>query len=129
MLITIKDGVRRMRFLCKSVDSMVMGGKRLYASELTDIIQAYEDAKNVFIRHFECRSAENGIRLSIELGRGVFHMEDFRKFMDAELTKKGFKLKDISILPGGYRDSLLRIKVDGKVAYQTKLNVFPKDDR
>lgn len=130
VLITIKDGMRRMRFLCKTSESILVGDRRLYALELTDMIQAYEDTRNICIRHFECRRAENGLKLSVELGSGDFDMGDFRIFMRDELTKKGFELSEIAVLPDGYRDSLFgKVKANGKTINQTKLAVFPKDNR
>ncbi len=130
VLVTIKDGIRRMRFLCKTSESLPLGDKRLYASELTDIIQAYEDTRNICIRHFECRKADSGIKLSIELGSGDLDMNDFRKFARDELAKKGFRLSEIAVLPDGYRDSLFgTFKANGKTVNQTKLAVFPNDNR
>ncbi len=130
VLVTIKDGIRRLRFLCKTSESLLIGDKRLYASELTDIIQAYEDTRNICIRHFECRNEGSGIKLSIESGSGDLDMGDFRIFMCDELAKKGFLLSKIAVLPDGYRDSLFgKVKANGKTINQTKIAVFPKDDR
>lgn len=121
---TNPDGSRNIEFICKTKDKVVIGGSALYASELTDIIEAFEREHAIRIRLFQGKAGEKGLTLLIEpIER--FDRKEFESFVGRELEKFGVSLLNVAYQEEGYRDSLFsRNLKNGKTVNQTKLPVF-----
>lgn len=118
------DGSRNIEFICKSGDKVVIGGKTLYASDLTDIIEAYETQHSIRIRLFQGKAEDKGLLLFVEPIQD-FDRKEFETFVHWELEKFGISLSGVEYKEEGYRDSLFsRSLKNGKTVNQTKLPVF-----
>ncbi len=118
------DGSRNIEFICKSGDKVVIGGKTLYASDLTDIIEAYETQHSIRIRLFQGKAEDKGLLLFVEPIQD-FDRKEFETFVHRELEKFGISLSGVEYKEEGYRDSLFsRSLKNGKTVNQTKLPVF-----
>ena len=123
--ITINDdGSRNMEFVCKSADKIVIDGHILYSGDLTDIIEEYEQKKNIRIRLFQGQPEEKGLHLLVEPIHQL-DQDDFEVHVRERLLEYGIALTDITYKEDGYRDSLFtRSLQNGKTVNQTKLPVF-----
>lgn len=123
--ITINDdGSRNMEFVCKSADKIVIDGNTLYSGDLTDIMEEYEQKKNIRIRLFQGLLEEKGLHLFVEPIHQL-DQADFETYVRERLSEYGIALTDLTYKEDGYRDSLFtRSLQNGKTVNQTKLPVF-----
>ena len=118
------DESRNIEFICKSADKVVIGGKTLYASDLTDMIEAYEKEHSIRLRLFQGKVEDGGLLLLVEPMQDI-NKTEFEMFVREKLEKFGISLSGVSYKEEGYRDSLFsRSLKNGKTVNQTKLPVF-----
>ncbi len=117
------DGLYRLEFICKSYDSINLGGKTLYASEITEYIEDYEEKNNVFLRYFHGEDSNGKLLLRIET-ESKLDQKDFENFISKKLKDKGISLDSVIMMPQGTREKALVVDFDGKPVNQTKLLVF-----
>lgn len=116
-------GRRNIHFVCKSSDQVVSDGKTLYAGDLMDLVEEYEEANGILFRLVQAESAADGVTVYAE-PVGSADMEGFRKHLEAGLSSRGIHLAQLEEKPQGYRDSLFsKSLAHGKTINQTKLPV------
>ncbi len=117
------DGLYRLEFICKSYDSICLNGKMLYASEITEYIEQYEEAHGIFIRYFKGEDVGGKLLLHAEPSAPIDAAE-FESFIREKLAASGFTLDHVDIMPEGSREKALVVKFGSKTVNQTKLLVF-----
>ena len=118
-----EDGLYRLEFICKSYDSITLGGTTLYASQLTAHIEQYEKAHNILLRYFHGEDDGGKLLLRVEPA-GELNCADFEDYIKEKLAADGITLSRVVIMPQGTRENALVVKLEGKTVNQTKLLVF-----
>lgn len=119
------NGFPLLTFLCKSKDYIEISGNKFYACNLMDIVEEYEEEKNVFFALIQGRNNDGKLELLVEMKDDNLDIEDFKKYMTNKLNEINIELSDIVLKDRGYRDSLFTKVLDsGKSVVSTKLPVF-----
>lgn len=117
------DGLPQIEFISKSKDKIVVGGRTLYAGQLSDMIEKYESTSESNIRLFQGKKQNDGLALFVE-PIGKFDLTAFKTYMEKVLKEAGIELVSVTEYEQGHRNSLYEKVVDGKSVSSTKLPVF-----
>lgn len=118
-------GFPLLTFLCKSKDSISLSGKKFYACDLIDVVEKYEESKNVFFALIQGRNKDNKLEIIVEPKDDNVDIDDFKAYIEVYLKKLNIELSDVIKKEKGYRDSLFERVLDtGKCMVSTKLPVF-----
>ncbi|WP_407447707.1 GH3 auxin-responsive promoter family protein [Fibrobacter sp.] len=117
------DGLPLIEFISKSKDKLILGDKTLYAGQLADMIEEYEQKTDSRIRLFQGKKQGNSIALFIEPIHN-FDAAQFKAFMENAFADLGITLDSVTEYKQGYRNSLYEKVIDGKSVSSTKLPVF-----
>lgn len=121
---TGKDGLKRIEFVCKTKDSIDLNGIVLYANELTDMIEEYENVHNIYFPLFQGENISGRLKLYIE-PESEYDKQDFTEFISDKLKEKNIVLDSVEERESGYRRSLFVDKLkDGQSVNRTKIQVF-----
>lgn len=118
------DELPRIEFICRTKERLRFGDRFLYAGELTDMVEAFEERTGRRLVLFQGREADGKLALSVE-PQGELDLPEFEAFMREKLEAAGVPLSAVSLYPKGYRNSLLVRVVDGQAITDTKVPVFP----
>lgn len=121
---TNTEGFKEIEFIGKTKDKINIDNKTLYAGELTNLIEDYENNNNVFIRYYQGSKDNNGLILEIE-PKGDLDFEDFSTYLKEKLEEDGINISQIIKLPNGTRDQKLKERLkQGQKRNQMKTLVF-----
>ncbi len=116
---------KTIEFLCKESDSLQLGDTTIYANELKDIIERFEDAGGAPIRFYQGHEVNGALQLLIEAVDDTLDREKFESYLRDAFADKHITLNGIEYKENGYRNSLFTKKLaSGKSVSSTKLAVF-----
>lgn len=120
-----EHGWKTMEFYCKSAESTVINGKRIYGGKLLELADGYEKENDDLLILIQGKTGEDALDLIVEPSAGGWQPGRFRRFMEEGLEKEGIRLGKLEIKETGYRDSLFTLHSKlGKTVNQTKLPVL-----
>lgn len=124
---TTPEGCKTLAFVAKASDALVVGGVRLYAHELTEIIEGYERTSGSFLRVFQGFEEAGALRVEAEPDPASPLCEaELEAYLCKALEARGIALSRFVKLPEGTRDRLFLHKgASGGNTKQTKIPVFP----
>ncbi|MBO7674268.1 MAG: GH3 auxin-responsive promoter family protein [Atopobiaceae bacterium] len=124
---TNADGMRTIRFLGKTSDSLEVGGQTLYGGEFLHCIEQYERAHGIFFRLVQGTNDGNSLRILAEGTNDDWDTQDFCAWAREQFGQRGVPFAGVTKLAQGYRDSLFEKVMDsGKSVNSTKVAVFVK---
>lgn len=116
---------KTIEFLCKESDSLQIGNTTIYANELKEIIEYFEDEGGAPIRFYQGSEVNGQLQLLIEAQDDTLDQTAFEEYMRKALAVKHITLKGIEYKENGYRNSLFTKRLaSGKAVSSTKLAVF-----